>query len=237
LKAVDNDALNPSHSKRKQRQRRGARAGKRTHMPDLKPMLEGFALGAGLIFAPGPQSAHLIRQGLARDFALVTAITGFASDCLFVCAGGVSMSAAMQISPGFVLLASWAGVAFVAYWGLRSLLDSTLFAAPALGAPLGGRLSAIRKMLALTWLNPLFYLEISMLCGLAAAYDAPFAQWQFLSAYVAACLVRYLTLCLAVRPFSKWFHKPGTPKAFDRVSGLIMLALAVSLGVTLAGAQ
>ena len=206
-------------------------------MPDLKPMLEGFAFGAALVFAPGPQSAHILRQGLARDFAVVTAMTGFTSDCLLVCAGGVSMSVAMAMPQGFVLLASWAGVAFVAYCGLRSLLDSALFAVPAPGAPLGGRLAAIRKMLALTWLNPLFYLEISMLCGLAAAYDSPFAQWQFLSAYLAACLVRYLTLCLAVRPFSKWFRKPGAPKAFDRVSGLIMLAVAVSFGVTLAEAR
>lgn len=73
--------------------------------------------------------------------------------------------------------------------------------------------------------------------GLAFGYGDPAAQWQFLSAYLAASLIRCLALTLAARPFSHWFRKPGAPKIFDRVSGLIMLAAAVSVGMTLAGAR
>lgn len=206
-------------------------------MFDLKPLLEGFAFGIALIFAPGPQSAHLIKQGLARDFAFATAITAFASDCLFVGVLGMSLSGAMRMSAEGVMLASWLGVAFVGCCGLHSLFGPVPLSPQDLGPTPGGRSQAMRKILALTWLNPLFYIEVSTLCGLASSYGEVVAQWQFLSAYLASSLVRYLTLSLAARPFSQWFRKPGAPKVFDRVSGLIMLAVAISLGATLAGGQ
>jgi L-lysine exporter family protein LysE/ArgO len=201
----------------------------------FKPGIDGFVFGLGLICSLGPQNCHVIKQGLMRNFITTTALIGWFSDIIIVCAASLGLGEAAHSAPQAVASASWLGVAFVAFCGLRSLRRATLAKSISIGG--GERAShrcAIKSMLALTWLNPLFYLEVGVLCGLLAeSYATPLQRAEFLGAFACASGVRFFGLSLAVRPFSNFFAMPGATRLFDRFSGAVMLVVATSLGTTL----
>ena len=128
--------------------------------------LHGFGTGGGLIVAIGAQNAFVLSQGVRGNHHLLIALICILCDALFISLGVVGFGAAVAGSPTLSQWATWGGAAFLLVYGWGSLqsairggrLDSN-------GDPANSLKAAIFTTLAVTLLNPHFYLDTVVLLG------------------------------------------------------------------------
>jgi L-lysine exporter family protein LysE/ArgO len=183
---------------------------------------------AGLIVGIGAQNAFVLRQGVKREGVFIVVGICFLCDAALVMIGAEGLGAAIAASRWFSLSMAGAGVAFLTWYGIRSLRA----AKNAKGLDLGSKAS--RKGIALTalavsLLNPWVYIDtVGLVGGLAGRYEGTdrlicglgavtvSAIWFFAVGYGAGWVAPVLT-------------KPKIWRIIDLVIGLMMLALAAGL--------
>ncbi|WP_105566653.1 LysE/ArgO family amino acid transporter [Microbacterium halophytorum] len=89
----------------------------------LTSPLAGLGLSLSLIAAPGAQNVFLLREGIrhasgGRRHAIVLALVCLASDVVLISAGVAGFGAAVEAVPWLFDAARWAGVVFLAGYGL-----------------------------------------------------------------------------------------------------------------------
>ena len=87
----------------------------------LSLYFQGLALGAALILPLGPQNAFVMNQGVKRQYHLMTAALCSLSDILLICGGIFGGSALLSQSPLLLMVITWAGVAFLLWYGWGAL--------------------------------------------------------------------------------------------------------------------
>ncbi len=133
----------------------------------LSIYLQGLALGAALILPLGPQNAFVMNQGIKRHYHLMTATLCTLSDIALICGGIFGGSALLHQSPLLLTLITWAGVAFLLWYGWGALRSAWRggIALEQDSALKQGRWRIIATMLAVTWLNPHVYLDTFVVLG------------------------------------------------------------------------
>jgi L-lysine exporter family protein LysE/ArgO len=194
---------------------------------------DGLLTGLSLIVAIGAQNAFVLRQGLRRAYVgpVVTVCT--VSDWVLIVAGVAGIGVVVQHAGWALQAVRWFGVAFLAWYGLSSAWRARRPASSLSAARDGsaGRPVVVRRMMALTWLNPHVYLDTVMLLGsIANAHGSP-GRWWFA---VGACLGS--TLWFAGLGYGARFAAGllATPRAWQVLDLLIaatMLGIAVKLAL------
>src|SRR5690349_19435754 len=82
----------------------------------------GFALCATLIIAIGAQNAFVLRQGLRREHVLLIVLFCALADLLLIGAGVAGVARVLGEAPRLTLALTAAGVAFLAWYGIRALV-------------------------------------------------------------------------------------------------------------------
>jgi L-lysine exporter family protein LysE/ArgO len=192
--------------------------------------VDGALTGLTLIVAIGAQNAFVLRQGLRRAYVGPCVAICTISDFVLIVAGVSGIGAIVQHAGWALLAVRWFGVAFLLWYGLSSAWRARRPSALAAAAPTpGDGPTVIRRMFALTWLNPHVYLDTVLLLGSIANAHGPSGRWWFT---VGACVVSTL-----------WFSGLGfggrlaagllaTPRAWQVLDLLIaatMLGIAVKL--------
>ena len=190
----------------------------------------GLLTGLSLIVAIGAQNAFVLRQGLARQYVGPVVAVCALSDA-FLIAAGVSGIGAIVEHAGWVMdLVRWLGVAFLASYGVLSLLRArtpeTLEAARA-GAR--SRRSAVVRALALTYLNPHVYLDTVLLLGSIANQHGSVDRWWFAVGGVVGSLLWFTSLGYGAGAFQRLLATPRAWQVLDVLIGLTMLSIALSL--------
>src|SRR5699024_11170982 len=85
--------------------------------------IAGFALCLSIIAVPGAQNVFLLREGIrhageSRRHAIVLAVVCLVSDIVLISAGVGGFGVAVQHVPWLLDAARWAGVVFLAGYGL-----------------------------------------------------------------------------------------------------------------------
>jgi L-lysine exporter family protein LysE/ArgO len=193
----------------------------------------GFLFGLGLIFSLGPQNLMLIRAGVARNYPLVVASTGYASEVVLVALGIGGLGAALAEYPTASRILQIACAGFLAWWGARILLRlPQTRRGSAAGAASDTLHDAIRSMLVVTWLNPLAWLEAMFLVGvLSSGHDAP----SFAAGFLAASAIKFYGWSLAGMGLARHFTGEISLKILDVVTGVVLIAVAVLLWTGLLG--
>lgn len=116
----------------------------------LIALLAGFGLCFSIIAVPGAQNVFLLREGIrrageGRRHAILLALVCLASDVVLISAGVAGFGAAVDAAPWLFDAARWAGVVFLAGYGLlaawrairgtASGIDADEAAAPRAEAP------------------------------------------------------------------------------------------------------
>lgn len=191
--------------------------------------LSGFITGGGLIIAVGAQNTFLLEQALKRHFALLLAIMFIASDTLAIILGSSGMAALIQQSPFVLELSRYAGVAFLLYFAFSrfkaSFSDEALLLSASKKAPL---LTTLATGLAVTWLNPHFYLDTMILMGALAN------QWQdnlqgFVAGGIIASVFWFLGLVLLGRLLAPYLSKVSFWRWFNRINGSLISLIAINI--------
>jgi L-lysine exporter family protein LysE/ArgO len=196
----------------------------------LASALAGLLTGLSLIIAIGAQNAFVLRQGLARRHVGPVVAVCAVSDLVLIVAGVAGIGTVVERAGWLVDVVRWAGVAFLTWYGVSSLLRArrgdSLQAATGESASLG---RAVRTAVALTWLNPHVYLDTVLLLGSIANTRSDGLQWWFAAGACVASLVWFTGLGYGARLAHRALSTPRAWQVLDVLIGLTMLAIAVGL--------
>ncbi len=193
--------------------------------------LAGLFTGLSLIVAIGAQNAYVLRQGLrhASVGPVVTICT--LSDWVLIVAGVSGIGVIVQHAGWALQAVRWLGVAFLTWYGLssawRARRPSALSTA---GRELGPRSATLRKMTALTWLNPHVYLDTVVLLGSVANAHAA-GRWWFAAGACLASALWFFGLGYGARFASPLLTTPRAWQVLDLLIAAIMLAMAARLAL------
>jgi L-lysine exporter family protein LysE/ArgO len=198
----------------------------------IDALFVGLLTGLSLIVAIGAQNAYVLRQGLTRAHVGPVVVVCMLSDYALILAGVTGLGAVVHYAAWALVAARWLGVAFLAWYGLRTAGHARHPAALAAG-PAGAsqpRSTAVRRVAALTWLNPHVYLDTVVLLGSIAATHGPTGRWWFA---LGACLAS--TLWFAALGYGAGLLAPllASPRAWQ-VLDLLIAATMVLIAVQLA---
>ncbi|UXY16983.1 LysE/ArgO family amino acid transporter [Chitiniphilus purpureus] len=200
-------------------------------MPALASIFQGAALTASLIMAIGAQNAFVLRQGIARQQRLLTALTCSVCDLVLMSAGVAGMGALLARYPQLQYWMALGGAAFVLWYGLAALRKAlhpgalTVTTQQGLARPGAVVLAA----LGFSMLNPHALLDTVVLVGGIGAQQPAAARPWFLLGAVGFSFIWFFSLALAASCLTPLFKRPGAWRVFDLLIAVMMFAIAASL--------
>jgi L-lysine exporter family protein LysE/ArgO len=186
----------------------------------------GFVFGVGLVLSIGPQNLRLIEAGVTGRHTGAVATTGYLSEVIVVSAGVLGLGSLLASAPAVAEALRFAGIMFLLWCGYKALASEggSAFSSRVDGDSSRGR--AILSMLAVTWLNPLVYVEVLFLSGVLSTAFEPSTRVFFAVGLLAASAVRFYGWSFAGWLLAPLFARSDRRRAFDRASGLLLLAAA-----------
>lgn len=192
-------------------------------------LLTGLFTGLALIVAIGAQNAFVLRQGIRGEHVRPIVLTCLVSDLVAITAGVAGLGAVIERWPGALPVAQVVGGVYLLAFGLHAALRA--WRPTGLDAGTGSRMSgrtAVLTALALTWLNPHFYLDAIVLLGTVAnSFGAD--RWWFLAGALLASTAWFFALGYGARLLRGLFAKPTSWRVLDGGIAVVMGALGVTL--------
>lgn len=202
----------------------------------ITTLAAGLVFGLGLIVAIGAQNAFVLRQGLRREHVLLVVAICAISDLLLICLGTAGVGAVIASNRTLLTVVTLAGVGVLLWYGIsaaRRAIRPEALVADGAEAPRVPATKVALTALALTWLNPHVYLDTVVLLGsVSASYASP---WAFAAGAGIASLLWFSALGFGARLLRPVFARPTAWRVFDVAVALVMVAIAVSLLLSLRG--
>ncbi|WP_245562543.1 LysE/ArgO family amino acid transporter [Nocardia araoensis] len=191
----------------------------------------GLGFGLSLIVAIGAQNAFVLRQGISGRHVLAVVTVCAVSDIVLIAAGVGGFGVLVQSAPGVLVVARYAGAAFLI--GYAVLAARRAFGSAALSAESGRTTAAlgatVATALALTWLNPHVYLDTVVLLGsLASTYASP-DRWFLGAGAMLASVLWFTALGFGARLLGPLFARPRAWRVLDSVIATVLLVLGLGL--------
>jgi L-lysine exporter family protein LysE/ArgO len=191
--------------------------------------LTGLLTGLALIIAVGAQNAFLLRQGIRGQQVLPIVLTCLISDIVAITAGVAGLGVVLERWPSVLPVAQILGGLYLIAFGVHAALRA--WRPAALDAGEGAALTpgkAILLTLALTWLNPHFYLDAVLMLGTVAnSFGAD--RWWFVSGTLVASVLWFFGLGYGARLLRGLFARPVAWRVLDSGIAVVMGALGIGL--------
>lgn len=192
--------------------------------------LTGLLTGLALIVAVGAQNAFLLRQGIRGEHVLPIVLTCLVSDVVAISAGVAGLGVVLERWPAVLPLAQLLGglylIAFGVHAAMRAWRPGKLEAGGEGAALTPGR--AVLLTLALTWLNPHFYLDAVLMLGTVAnSFGAD--RWWFFAGTLVASVLWFFGLGYGARLLRGLFARPTAWRVLDSAIAVVMGTLGVGL--------
>ncbi len=203
----------------------------------ITPFLHGFGTGAGLIVAIGAQNAFVLSQGIRRSHHFIIALICIICDIIFISAGVIGFGTAVSTNPTLSQVVAWGGAGFLFFYGLGSFrsalkgenLDTNERTVRSLRA-------AIITTLAVTLLNPHFYLDTVIILGSVSSQFQGKNLLCFWIGAVCASTIWFISLSLGGQMLAPIFQKQIAWRILDSLVCTTMWTIAVTLvihGITI----
>lgn len=205
----------------------------------LAAALAGFTLGLSLIVAIGAQNAFVLRQGIRREHVLAVVAICALSDIALIGLSIAGTGVLIDAVPWLLVVVRIGGALFLAVYGVlaarralgRQTEVLTVDAAPDAASRRRSLLAAVATCLAVTWLNPHVYLDMTIVGSLANSHGD--ARWFFGLGIGAGSVLWFTTLGFGARLLAPVFARPLAWRILDGAIALIMLTLAVLVALPL----
>ena len=192
-------------------------------------ILPGLLTGFSLIIAIGAQNAFVIRQGLRREHVLLIVLICAISDAALILVGTGGLGRIIQGNQIALEIIRWFGVAYLTWFGLRSLRSAFKSQSLQVGEVLQARAGDVaRSALALTFLNPHVYLDTVILLG-SVANQFESDRWFFALGACLASIILFTTIGFGARSASRFMSKPIFWKILDSIIALVMFSIGITL--------
>jgi L-lysine exporter family protein LysE/ArgO len=199
----------------------------------MNAAIDGLLTGLSLIVAIGAQNAYVLRQGLRRSYVgrVVTVCT--VSDLVLIGAGVAGIGVIVQHAEWALVAVRWFGVAFLMWYGLSSAWRARRPASSLSAArdDSAGGAAAVRRSVALTWLNPHVYLDTVVLLGSVANAHGTSGRWWFAVGACLASTLWFTSLGFAARFAAGLLATPRAWQILDLLIAATMLGIAVKLAL------
>ena len=196
----------------------------------VAPFIQGFGTGGGLIVAIGAQNAFVLSQGVRKNHHLIIALICIVCDAVFITAGIAGFGVALSSNPDLSKWIAWAGAGFLFFYGwasFRSALRGGRLDAN--DRPIRSLKAAIFTTLAVTLLNPHFYLDTVVLLGGIGGRLHGEHRLLFWTGAVSASTLWFIGLSLGGRVLAPMFTKQISWRILDSIVCATMWTIAVSL--------
>ena len=192
-------------------------------------ILPGLLTGFSLIIAIGAQNAFVIRQGLRREHVLLIVLICAISDAALILVGTGGLGRIIQGNQIALEIIRWFGVAYLTWFGLRSLRSAFKSQSLQVGEVLQARAGDVaRSALALTFLNQHVYLDTVILLG-SVANQFESDRWFFALGACLASIIWFTTIGFGARSASRFMSKPIFWKILDSIIALVMFSIGITL--------
>lgn len=191
--------------------------------------LAGLVTGLALIVAIGAQNAFLLRQGIRGEQVLPIVLTCLVSDAVAISAGVAGLGAVLERWPGVLPVAQVIGGIYLIAFGIHAAIRA--WRPIGLEAGSGSSLTpgrAVLMTLALTWLNPHFYLDAVLMLGTVANSFGP-DRWWFLAGTLIGSTLWFFGLGYGARLLRGLFARPSAWRVLDSGIAVFMGVLGVGL--------
>ncbi len=190
----------------------------------------GFGTGIGLIVAIGAQNAFVLSQGIKRSHPFIIALICIICDTVFISAGVIGFGTAAFTNPTLSQVVAWGGAGFLFFYGWGSFrsalkggsLDTKDQAEMSLKA-------AIIATLAVTLLNPQFYLDTVFILGSVSSQFQGQNLLYFWTGAVSASTLWFICLTIGGQMLAPVFQKQIAWRILDSLVCTTMWTIAVSL--------
>jgi L-lysine exporter family protein LysE/ArgO len=195
----------------------------------LTAAVTGFFTGISLIIAIGAQNAFIIRQGLARNHVLLVVVICATSDVLLIAAGIAGLGVAVSELPWLLEILRWLGVAYLSWFGIRSLSSSLRSQSLEVSGPANLSVKgALLTVLGFTFLNPHVYIDTVLLLGSISAQFGD-SRWLFGYGAMFGSILWFVSIGWGANFISPFLKSPKIWKWLDLSIAVIMFAVAVFL--------
>jgi L-lysine exporter family protein LysE/ArgO len=196
----------------------------------ISPLFYGFGTGIGLIVAIGAQNAFVLSQGIRKSHQVIIALICILCDTLFISAGVIGFGTAAATNSTLLQAVAWCGAGFLFFYGWGSFrsalkggtLDTNNQAEMSLKA-------AIITTLAVTLLNPQFYLDTVFILGSVSSHFRGQDLFYFWIGAVSASTLWFISLSLGGRMLAPVFQKQIAWRILDSLVCTTMWTIALSL--------
>ncbi|MEA1648353.1 LysE/ArgO family amino acid transporter [Nitrospirillum sp. BR 11164] len=198
---------------------------------DVSVYIAGLSMGLSLIIAIGAQNAFLLRQGLRGQHVFAVCLACALSDAILIGVGVAGFGTAAAWLPWLDPVMRYAGAAFLAWYGAKSLWSAwrstgALTVGPQAEGP--GPVKTLLACLAITWLNPHVYLDTVVLLGTISTQFDGF-QASFAAGAITGSFLFFFSLGYGATKLRPIFARPAAWRLLEGVIALVMWAIAVRL--------
>ena len=188
-----------------------------------------FFLSLSLFMGIGIQSAFLIKEGLKDENLFIACLTCFCADTLLSISSVAGIYALTVQFSWIGSLIKWTGIIFLAIYGTLSFYSA--FKSTKVLKLQDIKSSSVKKTiaiaLAVTLLNPHVYLDMLLVGSVANQFQQDIIY--FTSGIVLAAFVFLFSLGYSARLLKPLFKKSVAWRLLDGITGLVMVAVLVSL--------
>ncbi len=196
----------------------------------ITPFIQGFGTGGGLIVAIGAQNAFVLSQGVRRNHHFIIALICIVCDAVFISAGVAGFGAAVSTNPTLSQLVAWGGAGFLFFYGVGALRSALRGGSMEISDRTGMTLrAAIIATLAVTLLNPHFYLDTVILLGSVSSQFHGESRLYFWVGAVSASTLWFISLSLGGQMLAPLFKKQISWRILDSMVCATMWTIAVFL--------
>jgi L-lysine exporter family protein LysE/ArgO len=196
----------------------------------ITPFIQGFGAGGGLIVAIGAQNAFVLSQGVRKNFHIPIALICILCDAIFISAGVAGFGKVVSTDPMLSKLVALGGAGFLFYYGLNALRSALRGGnLETNGRHLKSLGTAVLATLAVTLLNPHFYLDTVILLGGISSHFIAEHRIYFWAGAVSASIIWFLCLSIGGQMLAPLFKKPISWRILDSLVCATMWTIAVSL--------
>lgn len=196
----------------------------------ITPFLQGFGAAGGLIVAIGAQNAFVLSQGVRRNHHFIIALVCIVCDIVFISAGIAGFGRTVSTNPLLSQLVAWGGAGFLFFYGLRSFRSAFRGASMDISERTAMTMkTAIITTLAVTLLNPHFYLDTVILLGSVSSQFHGESRLYFWVGSVSASTLWFISLTLGGQMLAPLFKKQISWRILDSIVCATMWGIAVLL--------
>ena len=190
----------------------------------------GLILGLSLIAALGPQNIFLIRQGVMRHHALLSAATCFFCDLVLITASVVGLQDVFEAHAQLRVWMCWLGSAFLMYYGVNALKRAWVLASESTYGelPRRSRWQIIVLALGFSLLNPHAIIDSLVLIG-GGSGQFPGHQRMFLFGVISSSLIWFSLLTFTAYFFAHVLARTVVWRRVELGSGILMMGLSIKL--------